>query len=332
MGAAPLQRGTGGMITCVACDSGYNSQLVREIEAVLAALGKLGEPIELWLLHPDHSTAQLPAEGFGGCVTQLLRWDCNGWCDPQKAAALLAERLPVNNSLTVFAGGGMAAVAAVVYAERRGLQVLTALQALHSSADGLVADKLVYAGCLQAKFLLPQQAVVTFANGALPQERPIGEPGGFTEHRVPLLSCPQLLSAEQVQTENPLPDAEVILAVGRGVASRSELEQLATLARNLGGQLAASRPVVMNGWLAQSRLLGISGEVAAPHVAIAMGISGSAAFLYGLRGAKALLAVNRDKDAPIFKHADYGLVEEWQTLSDRLQQEIGKKDGGTNHE
>ncbi len=99
-----------------------------------------------------------------------------------------------------------------------------------------------------------------------------------------------------------------IMAVGRGIKSRENTESAQKLAENLNVGFAASRPVVLSAWAQMEALTGVSGNVVAPETLLVLGASGQAAFVSGIEKSKRIIAVNTDKDAPIFKKADYGYV------------------------
>jgi electron transfer flavoprotein alpha subunit len=102
--------------------------------------------------------------------------------------------------------------------------------------------------------------------------------------------------------------ADIIVAVGRGIKEKDNIPIVEALARALGGELAATRPVCDNGWLPAERQVGSSGQTVSPKVYIAVGISGAIQHLVGMKGAKTIVAINKDAEAPIFEIADYGIV------------------------
>ena len=105
-----------------------------------------------------------------------------------------------------------------------------------------------------------------------------------------------------------LTKAEVIVAVGRGIKSKDNLVLAEKLAEVLGGDLAASRPICDAEWLPIDRQIGSSGQTVAPKLYVALGISGAIQHLVGMKGARTIVAVNKDPEAPIFEIADYGIV------------------------
>ena len=103
--------------------------------------------------------------------------------------------------------------------------------------------------------------------------------------------------------------AGIIVSVGRGVGSKEAIEKIMPLVSATRGELAGSRPVCLDyRWLSEERQVGLSGKKVKPRVYIALGISGQIQHIAGMRGSKIVIAVNKDKDAPIFQECDYGIV------------------------
>ncbi len=105
-----------------------------------------------------------------------------------------------------------------------------------------------------------------------------------------------------------LTQAEIIIAVGRGIKAPENLELAKKLATLLGGEIGASRPICDEGWLPMERQIGSSGQTVAPKLYLALGISGAIQHVVGMKGARTIVAVNKDAHAPIFDVADYGIV------------------------
>jgi electron transfer flavoprotein alpha subunit len=105
-----------------------------------------------------------------------------------------------------------------------------------------------------------------------------------------------------------LSSASLIVSVGRGIKEKENLPVVEELARALGAELAASRPICDNGWLPMERQVGSSGQSVSPKVYLAVGISGAIQHLVGMKGSKSVIAINKDINAPIFEVADYGIV------------------------
>lgn len=112
---------------------------------------------------------------------------------------------------------------------------------------------------------------------------------------------------ESAQTVD-LSAAPVIVSVGRGIGEQDNIGIVEELAAALGAEMAASRPICDNGWLPMERQVGSSGQTVAPKLYLAVGISGAIQHLVGMKGSKAVIAINKDENAPIFEVADYGVV------------------------
>ena len=118
--------------------------------------------------------------------------------------------------------------------------------------------------------------------------------------------------------------AEIIVSVGRGIREKDNIPVVEELAQALGAELAASRPICDAGWLPMERQVGSSGQTVAPKMYVAVGISGAIQHLVGMKGAKTIVAINKDANAPIFEVADYGIVGDLFEVVPALVEEIRK--------
>jgi electron transfer flavoprotein alpha subunit len=125
-----------------------------------------------------------------------------------------------------------------------------------------------------------------------------------------------------------LTQAEIIVAVGRGIKEQKNIEIAKQLAEALGGELAASRPICDSGWLPMDRQIGSSGQTVAPKLYLALGISGAIQHIVGMKGARTIVAVNKDSEAPIFEIADYAVVGNLFEVVPPLIEEIKKAKSG----
>ena len=105
-----------------------------------------------------------------------------------------------------------------------------------------------------------------------------------------------------------LTQAPLIVAIGRGIKAPENIPQAEALAKALGAEIAASRPICDEGWLPMERQIGSSGQTVAPKLYLALGISGAIQHVVGMKGARTIVAINKDQNAPIFEIADYGVV------------------------
>ena len=121
-----------------------------------------------------------------------------------------------------------------------------------------------------------------------------------------------------------LSQAERIVAVGRGIKSQENIAVAEQLAQAFGAELAASRPICDNGWLPMERQIGSSGQTVAPKLYVALGISGAIQHLVGMKGARTIVAINKDAEAPIFEVADYGIQGDLFELAPAIIAELQK--------
>jgi len=121
-----------------------------------------------------------------------------------------------------------------------------------------------------------------------------------------------------------LTQAEVIVSVGRGIKEQKNIDLAKQLADALGGEIAASRPVCDSGWLPMDRQVGSSGQTVAPKLYLALGISGAIQHIVGMKGARSVVAINRDHEAPIFEIADVAVVANLFDVVPQLIEEVKK--------
>ncbi len=136
----------------------------------------------------------------------------------------------------------------------------------------------------------------------------------------------RLLRSEALRRDEvPLEKAEYVVAGGRGVGTKEGFAALEELARTLGGVVAGSRRAVDLGLVPHERQVGQTGKSVRPKLYIAVGISGAAQHVMGIREAGTVVAINIDRDAPIFRSADYGIVADWRDVIPALIREISAR-------
>jgi len=124
-----------------------------------------------------------------------------------------------------------------------------------------------------------------------------------------------------------LTQAPLIVAIGRGIKAPENIAQAEAVAKALGGEIAASRPICDEGWLPMERQIGSSGQTVAPKLYLALGISGAIQHVVGMKGSRTIVAVNKDQNAPIFEIADYGIVADIFEIMPALTEEFQKAKG-----
>ncbi len=121
----------------------------------------------------------------------------------------------------------------------------------------------------------------------------------------------------------------VLIAAGRGIQGQENIQILEELAKLLGGAVCASRPVVDQGWLPRTRQVGRSGAIVTPRLYLALGISGAPEHIEGMKGSDLIIAVNTDKDAPIYEVAHFGANIDLLDLVPVLTEKLKELKGGT---
>jgi electron transfer flavoprotein alpha subunit len=155
----------------------------------------------------------------------------------------------------------------------------------------------------------------SFQSGAFRSDLLAAHPSG----KAPVNKVSVTLNAEQIRTKPldlfkeaksavDLTQAPLIVAIGRGIKAPENIPQAQALAKAIGGEIAASRPICDEGWLPMERQIGSSGQTVAPKLYLALGISGAIQHVVGMKGARTIVAINKDANAPIFEIADYGVV------------------------
>ncbi len=113
---------------------------------------------------------------------------------------------------------------------------------------------------------------------------------------------------QEEQGDVDLESADVLISVGRGIEKEENVPLAFALARKIGAEVSASRPIVDSGWIETFRQVGSSGSNVAPKLYFSLGISGAIQHVVGMKGSKKIMAINKDSDAPIFEIADYAII------------------------
>jgi len=160
------------------------------------------------------------------------------------------------------------------------------------------------------RYSRPQMATVRPGVMEVKQKR--GKKGDTIKHKVSItekeIAAKILEKVREKKKSVSLNDARIIVAGGRGVGSKEGMKALFSLAQIMGGEVAGTRIIVEEGWIPVERQVGQTGQTVRPEIYIACGISGAIQHRAGMLGSRYIIAINKDKSAPIFDVADWGIV------------------------
>jgi electron transfer flavoprotein alpha subunit len=201
----------------------------------------------------------------------------------------------------------------------------------HAWVQGeLQLDRPMFAGSLNATVILEgDPKIITVRGSAYPAATRLDTPGPCSPVELNSLDLSSKTQYESVSLHDEgRPDAteaRVVVSGGRAIGSSEEFERIVgTLADRLGGAAGSSRPLVDAGITPNDLQIGQTGKIVAPDLYIALGISGAIQHLAGMKNAKIVVAVNTDKEAPVFKYADYGIVGDLFEVGPLMAQEADK--------
>ncbi|NCP04055.1 MAG: electron transfer flavoprotein subunit alpha/FixB family protein [Deltaproteobacteria bacterium] len=167
------------------------------------------------------------------------------------------------------------------------------------------------------------QTVITLQAGAFMAADPAGSPE-VEELAVSGTGNTEFVGYEQAEAGDvDLAKADVIVSAGRGIGKPENIPMIEALAKALGGEYGASRPVVDAGWAPHDRQVGTTGQVVSPKLYVACGISGAIQHLAGMKKSEFILAINTDKDAPIGEVADVLVVADVKQFAPALTAKLG---------
>jgi electron transfer flavoprotein alpha subunit len=190
-----------------------------------------------------------------------------------------------------------------------GIPMLTEVTEFARGAGGEVTlRRAAMAGRAVAEY----SVVPPFAATVAPGRFPAPQPSGTIEVRRLDVGArgPEVLGVEPKRREGvDISSADIVVGVGRGFRSKEDLSLAFRLAELLGAAVGCSRPIAADyGWLPEDRWIGISAKKIRPKLYVALGISGAPQHMAGAMDSKLIAAVNKDKNAPIFQYADYGVI------------------------
>lgn len=180
----------------------------------------------------------------------------------------------------------------------------------------LVQIRPAFGGNIMAQIITPatRPQFATVRYKVMDRAQKVDDPSGEVIHcEIPecaLISGIQVLETRVLEKHKGIEDEDVLVVAGKGVKAQKDLEMLERLVKALGGQLASTRPLVESGWTHYTKQIGLSGRTVKPKLIVTCGVSGAIQFTAGMNGAECIVAINTDREAPIFKIANYCIVDD----------------------
>jgi len=299
---------------------------------VVTAARRIGETVEGVVCAAGPVTGVEQLGKFGADKVVTLTNAAFGKYNPEGCAQAIADRAQAGGYQTVvFAASATGKDLAPRVAAKLGVGLAADCTDIANDGGAIVATRPVYAGkaLLKVKVATKPAVLSLRPNVFTPVERP---KAGTAETVAVNVAAGRVVVREIKAAEAgalDVAEAQVVISGGRGLKEPANFKVIEELARAFGGQAAvgASRAVVDAGWRAHSDQVGQTGKTVSPTLYIAVGISGAIQHLAGMRTSKVIVAINKDKDAPIFKVADYGVVGDLFEVVPRLTEEIKKLHG-----
>ena len=291
---------------------------MANLGALASTAREAGFALHLLVVELDGGTA--PAN-VPDVFTSVRRIALTGAGD---AAAALDAAVSGRPALVVASAVLSARNWAARLAARLNANFLPACDGLSLQDGRLVATEPVMGGMMRRHLAAHGAMVLLYA----------GKPLAFTGGLLPLMDAVEAVAATgpRLFRRAPLPDtggiplkgASRIVSGGLGVGSAENWPRIEAFAARIGAAVGASRAAVDMGWVPSTRQVGFSGQKVAPDVYVAVGISGAVHHLAGIGGARRIVAINKDPEAPIFQVADVAIVGDYQAVLDAALKQLGQ--------
>lgn len=297
--ARVLAEGAGGDVVAVLL--GHNSE---ELASDLSA------DRVLYINHPD--LADFSPEAYHKVLAELVR-----------------ENTP---RVVLFGHTSMGTGVASGLSAQLDLPLLTQCYTVHAEDGILKYVSQICGGKIMAEGELPSSTtLVTMVPGGFkPEQGRSAEPPTIAQATAPTIEGLRISLKQYIEPEAgdvDISKEQILVAVGRGIQREDNIELAEELAEALGGEVCASRPVVDQGWLPSTRLVGKSGKKVKPEIYLALGISGAPEHVEGMVDSKLIIAINTDPSAPIFDVAQYGaeidLLDLLEVLIEKVEEAKG---------
>ena len=194
-------------------------------------------------------------------------------------------------------------------AVRMRLPALSDVRDLKIEQGKLTGTRIVYGGKFAARISAALPCIATVQSGSYQSDTGTSSSVESIAVSVPQARTIHLGSKQKSKSSANLSSARIIVSVGRGFRTKEDLAMAEELAKTIGGMIGCSRPLASDlGWLSEDQHIGLTGIHVHPKLYVAVGISGQLQHTAGIKNSKIIVAINNDKQAPIFQIADYGII------------------------
>jgi len=307
-----------------------NNNLKRSSQELLQFASKSGGTVLGFALGTQAGQAANEMAQHGAQEIHICKDSAFDAYNPELFSAAVAEAIQKTGATIVLAtASSMAKDLFPSVAAKLSCGVVSDCIELSISGDEVKAKKPLYAGkCFTtAQFENSAVKIVLMRANQLPVTAVEGtKTAPITEHSFAKLNLKTLIKeiVKGTSEKLDLTEANVIVSGGRGLKEAGNFKLLNDLAEVLGATVGATRAVVDAGWVGHSMQVGQTGKTVAPSLYIAVGISGAIQHLAGMNGAKVIVAINSDPNAPIFQKATYGIVGDAFEVVPKLTEEFKK--------
>jgi electron transfer flavoprotein alpha subunit len=307
-----------------------NGKIKRSAQELLTAAKKSGQPVAALIGGSQAPSFANEVASFGASEVHMFKDASFDQYNPELFTAMMSQAVAeIQPTVILASASSLGRDLFPRVAAHLNTGVLSDCTELTITGDDLSVRKPVYSGKAFAKMGFensPVKIVLMRAN-QLPIEAPqAGATANVKEHTLAKPDLKTLIKdiVKGTSEKLDLTEANIIVSGGRGLKEASNFKMLNELADVLGATVGASRAVVDAGWVSHEMQVGQTGKTVAPTLYIAVGISGAIQHLAGMSGAKVIVAINNDPNAPIFQKATYGLVGDAFEIVPKLTEEFKK--------
>jgi electron transfer flavoprotein alpha subunit len=303
------------------CTDGAIADVTRE---VITAGAAVGDSITLGLAAPNVEAVAAGATIDGVDDVVAVELEDSGFDHECQHAAVHAMMQHVDPQVVLMGNTIRSTSFAAALAEEMNLGFASDVVRLTRADTGeLVAARPVYGGKVFAELVFPSDAptLLLIRANVWPEAGTGTAPARLRPIELNKAAANRIRHLDYVSPETgvDLTRAGIIFSIGRGIGDRANVDAFAAIADKLGALLGASRPLVDAGWLSPPHQVGQTGVSVKPQLYVAFGISGALQHLAGMQSSKKVVAINTDKDAPIFSVADIGAVSDVNEVAAELQ-------------